>query len=89
MEKFLKQDEEDEDDKLCIICCGNVSNILIIPCLHLNICDVCITDFKKKNPNDKTCPICRTSNQIHTYFYNSLLFSGEMLIYRFYFKLFL
>ena len=61
MEKFLKQDEGDEDDKLCIICCGAVANILILPCLHLNICATCITDYKNRNPNDKSCPVCRQS----------------------------
>lgn len=65
MEKFL-QDNGDEDDKLCVICCANISNILIIPCLHLNICGDCIQAIKKSNPEDKDCPVCRTSILNHT-----------------------
>jgi hypothetical protein len=77
MENFLKQDQQSEEDKLCIICCAKQSNILILPCLHLNICAECITeinnrkkkeveewsrtDRKKPRPQDKNCPICNTS----------------------------
>jgi hypothetical protein len=60
MEKFL-QGNGDDDDKLCVICCANISNILIIPCLHLNICADCIQAIKKSSPEDKDCPVCRTS----------------------------
>ena len=66
MEKFLQNNGED-DDKLCVICCANTSNILILPCLHLNICAQCIQDIKKANPDDKDCPICRTSKSIIFY----------------------
>lgn len=77
MENFLKEDQKSEEDKLCIICCANQSDILILPCLHLNICAECITeinkrkkkeveewsrtDRKKPRPQDKNCPICNTS----------------------------
>lgn len=77
MENFLKEDQKNEEDKLCIICCAKQSNILILPCLHLNICAECITEInmrKKKEveewsrtnrskprPQDKNCPICNTS----------------------------
>ena len=77
MENFLKENQENEDDKLCIICCEKQSNILILPCLHLNICEKCITEINnrkkievqkwlqsnrsKPRPQDKNCPICNTS----------------------------
>ena len=83
MENFLKQDQQNEEDKLCIICCAKQSNILILPCLHLNICAECITeinkrkkmeveawsrtDRKKPRPQDKNCPICNTSKRVLIY----------------------
>lgn len=48
----------------CCICLDNKCNILLLPCDHLVICDICC----KQIYNTKKCPIC----QEEVYSYNFL-----------------
>ncbi|CAF1932178.1 unnamed protein product [Rotaria magnacalcarata] len=55
------QQELTNDPNLCVICCNDKKNIVLLPCRHL--C-VCLTCSKKlwNNTSKQTCPMCR--NQI-------------------------
>jgi serine/threonine protein kinase len=44
----------DEDENNCCICMDNKRNILVQPCMHLCICNVCQSGL----PNNE-CPLCR------------------------------
>ena len=55
--QIYKQNEE------CCICLDNQSNILLLPCNHMCICNVCINMI-----NNRKCPICITD----IYSYNVL-----------------
>lgn len=50
----------------CCICMDRKSNILLLPCNHLNICDICCRD--SINLQFKKCPTC----QQDVYSYNFL-----------------
>lgn len=57
------EDKEFENEKKnnvqleeCIVCCENLSDILIKSCNHSGICQSCITEHLKYN---KKCPFCR------------------------------
>lgn len=52
--KLEKDYRKMEETFLCKICFKNTPNILLQPCSHLCICDVCI-----KQVVNKKCPICR------------------------------
>lgn len=48
--EILKQMVIKED--ACTLCCENMSNVVLKPCLHKNFCQTCVEKLK-------TCPICR------------------------------
>lgn len=50
----------------CCICLDRKSNILLLPCNHITLCDVCCRDSIYANFNK--CPIC----QHDVYSYNFL-----------------
>ena len=52
--------------EICCICLDRKSNILLLPCNHLNICDLCCRD--SINCEFKKCPTC----QQDIYSYNLL-----------------
>ncbi len=48
----------------CCICLDNKCNILLLPCNHFVICDICCKEIY----GNKTCPVC----QEEVYSYNFL-----------------
>lgn len=52
-------DHEGGDDKVseCVICRTNISNCVILPCMHVIMCVTCSREYMS---NDKEqCPLCR------------------------------
>lgn len=45
-------------DRECVVCKDNMPNIVLMPCKHLKICDICHLKFKK-NSGPYICPYCR------------------------------
>ncbi|XP_077982039.1 E3 ubiquitin-protein ligase TRIM56-like [Glandiceps talaboti] len=45
---------------LCSICQERMENPKILPCVH-TFCEVCLSEWIKKNNGELTCPICRES----------------------------
>ena len=39
----------------CCICLDNKPNVLLLPCLHINMCKYCVNTSLKKN----VCPVCQ------------------------------
>ena len=54
--KFENEQKENVQLEDCIVCCENLSNILIKPCNHSGMCKGCIIEHLKYN---KKCPFCR------------------------------
>lgn len=52
------QREENEDNSLCVICCDQVRNAKILPCLHDDWCMACIQQWRSEKGD---CPICMRS----------------------------
>jgi len=50
--------EEDDDSNRCVICMDEPSNVLILPCRHLCLCEDCSRSLIS---NQNKCPICRES----------------------------
>mmetsp|Transcript_10428 Transcript_10428/g.14758 ORF Transcript_10428/g.14758 Transcript_10428/m.14758 type:complete len:90 (+) Transcript_10428:39-308(+) len=44
-----------EPSKVCVICRENECRILIFPCKHLCLCEIC-----SQTSSVKSCPLCRT-----------------------------
>jgi len=55
-----KNDEpcKDNDDSriICILCCSNIRNVVVLPCRHSLTCNKCAIKLKADN---SPCPICR------------------------------
>ena len=47
------------DSKLCCICLENLKCVVLMPCKHLCVCEVCGADDKRATQQLKSCPICR------------------------------
>lgn len=45
------------DNDICLICCSNKRNTILIPCKHACCCNYCGLQIKLRN---KPCPICKT-----------------------------
>ena len=58
---LLEQVEREREDKLCVICQDREKCIMILPCRHLCICDVCQVSLMQRTDraHSRTCPICR------------------------------
>ena len=50
-------DNLNENDKLCIICCTNPIKVIFLPCRHRTICRKC---YKNNIHQFKICPICHS-----------------------------
>jgi hypothetical protein len=50
------------DDHLCVVCLENARNIVLIPCGHMVLCDVCCDDIMA---NSNECPMCREKIEDH------------------------
>lgn len=44
-EKSGEEDEKSEKGEKCLICCENQANIVLLPCLHGGICNICAQDI--------------------------------------------
>lgn len=58
--KVLVSEAEEEEDinKLCIICMDNYHNVVLKPCGHGGLCKECLVSIYFKGTED--CPLCRT-----------------------------
>lgn len=50
------------EDDLCIICCENKGDSLVLPCGHMGLCSECLESWFS---NKKCCPVCRTEPSFH------------------------
>lgn len=50
--------DEDNEDRLCVICLVNERNTTVLPCRHMCMCDECAQELRKQ---DHKCPICRVT----------------------------
>ena len=60
-EKDKNEDEGKEEsikNNLCVICYTNSNEIIISPCGHKCICEICYLKLKARNEL-KNCPICK------------------------------
>ena len=48
--------EEENEDRLCVICLVNERNTTVLPCRHMCMCDECAQELRKQTHK---CPICR------------------------------
>jgi len=55
--------EQNNKTYLCNICYKNKKNIILNPCFHFNLCDVCLKKVKN-------CPICREEIECYHYIYD-------------------
>jgi hypothetical protein len=46
------------NDDACSLCCENTANVILYPCHHQDICDICVKRLKH-------CPICRSNISKH------------------------
>ena len=53
---LLKQLEREREEKLCVICQDQVKCIILLPCRHFCLCNVCLETLAA---DYATCPICR------------------------------
>ena len=61
----LKRLEEKNSLKICCICLTELSNVLLLPCKHLCICETCIQllkeiRLKEAHTTVLNCPMCRS-----------------------------
>ena len=63
----LKRNFREVSDKLlCIICQENDRGVIILPCKHLCLCQICADKIKIKK---KTCPVCQQPISDYLKFY--------------------
>lgn len=53
---LLRQLEIEREDKLCVICHDRFKCVLLLPCRHFCLCQICIDIVRQTDPN---CPLCR------------------------------
>jgi len=53
----LAKDESGSNDNVCLVCIDNPKNIVLKPCSHMCICDVCAEPMLRTG---QKCPVCRT-----------------------------
>lgn len=46
------------NERECVVCRDNVANILLLPCKHLKICQICHSTISS-NEDSYNCPCCR------------------------------
>lgn len=59
--RFMRRKLQQElmnDSGLCVICCNDKKNIVMLPCRHLCICVTCSKKLWD-NTQHQSCPICR------------------------------
>lgn len=58
-EEEEKNDDNDETDPKCVICLTNDPCILLTPCSHQCVCDICVKEVLERDDQKKQCPVCR------------------------------
>jgi len=59
--KKLEQKAEPESDSpKCVVCMSNEPCIMLVPCSHQCVCDICVKELLERDDQRKQCPICRT-----------------------------
>jgi Zinc finger, C3HC4 type (RING finger) len=69
-EERLKQTKETPKDSdanpdvnpngpTCCICMDSEPTIMLAPCMHQCVCDVCVKELMERDLQSKKCPICR------------------------------
>ncbi len=53
------KNSDDDDDGLCIMCCTNTINTVVLPCAHFVVCSECSDKMNKDDKLSKNCIICR------------------------------
>ena len=56
-ELFYDQSENEDSVPLCVVCCSNKKDTLIMPCRHLCLCS---EDANHIRMTTGKCPLCRT-----------------------------
>lgn len=49
------------DGQECVVCLTNEKSVILMPCRHMCVCEVCFTHLDK-------CPVCRTTYTSHMAF---------------------
>jgi len=50
---------DEDDDKVCVICCDKQKDTAFLPCAHYCVCFSCANSIMKSGVLSKTCPVCR------------------------------
>lgn len=50
-------DDDDDDEKLCVVCLERERDVMLLPCNHAVLCGKCKPAVLAKLGN--TCPLCR------------------------------
>lgn len=53
MQILTRVQEERKKLELCAICWENMSNMILVPCMHFVMCSKC--------PKVRVCPVCKTT----------------------------
>jgi len=54
----MRVEEDRDQERYCVVCTENLSNILMLPCRHLKCCASCVIMLGRNGP--LLCPMCRT-----------------------------
>ena len=52
-------DDDEDEDRLCVICWDAPKDTLIQPCNHLCLCHSCATKVDHRGVRISQCPMCR------------------------------
>lgn len=55
-----ENDEEDADEVTCIICLDEYPTVMLAPCQHQCLCEICAREVLERSDVKKQCPVCRT-----------------------------
>lgn len=53
---LLRQLEQEREDKLCVVCQDQNKCVILLPCRHYCLCQICM---QRLSDTDPVCPICR------------------------------
>ena len=53
---LLRQLEQEREDKLCVVCQDQNKCVILLPCRHYCLCQICMQRLSETDP---VCPICR------------------------------
>lgn len=59
-QQTIKPKEKDEEEQsLCVVCLTNDPCIMLTPCSHQCVCDICVKELLERDDQKKQCPVCR------------------------------